>query len=357
MNEPMPDISRPQPIPQSGSNPARDLLPFFLVAIVALVLYQTSLISAIKAQSAAEAKSTIASPLPELEKPEQTLSKLTPRLIPYLVLSLIALPVMAAGALLIIFFSLKAVIGRRLLPIEWQFDAVWTPLDVLKVAIGAILVTLPISLLFPGAPDEPISLRTLLAQFVIRVVVAVAILGVVWFRLAKSGGQASSFALVGLRRYRIWRNIKVGMIAFLCFLVVLICINFLENRVVQALHLKVIWQEPVELMMSAKSLASQIGLAVLAIIIAPFTEELFFRGFLQGILRKRCGSNLAIFGTALLFASTHINIFVFLPLFVLGLMLGYLYDRTQSLAAPVALHAFQNASSVFVLVATKLAQG
>lgn len=349
MNEPMAEISRPAP--------ARDLLPFLVVVFVAIVLIAVSVGSAVEAQSAAGAKSTIASPLPELEKPEQTLNKLTLRVLPYLALNLVALPVMAAGALLIIFFALKAVIGRRLLPVEWQFDAVWTPLDVLKVAVGALLVTLPISLIFPGGPDEPMSLRALSAQFVIRVVVAVAILGVVWLRLANNGGQASSFALVGLRRYRIRRNIKVGMIAFLCFLVVLICINFLENRVVQAFHLKVIWQEPVELMMSAKSPASQIGLAFLAIIIAPFTEELFFRGFLQGILRKRCGSNPAIFATALLFASAHINAFVFLPLFVLGLMLGYLYDRTQSLAAPIALHACQNASSVFVLVAAKLAQG
>lgn len=52
----------------------------------------------------------------------------------------------------------------------------------------------------------------------------------------------------------------------------------------------------------------------------------------------------AVFGTALLFGMLHVGVWPTpIPLFVLGLGLGWLAWRTQSLVGPIVLHALFNA--------------
>ena len=61
-----------------------------------------------------------------------------------------------------------------------------------------------------------------------------------------------------------------------------------------------------------------------------------------GVSHQR-GPQLAIVTQALVFALLHSNPADLPHLFVLGLLLGYLYERTGSLYAPIALHFINNA--------------
>lgn len=89
--------------------------------------------------------------------------------------------------------------------------------------------------------------------------------------------------------------------------------------------------------------------AVLAIVIlAPIAEELFFRGVVfNAVLRER-GPRLAYIGSAALFAVIHLSIVALLPIFLLGLALAWVYDRTGSLLAPIVMHAVVNGISVAI---------
>lgn len=99
-------------------------------------------------------------------------------------------------------------------------------------------------------------------------------------------------------------------------------------------------------------------LAILfSIVFAPITEEIFFRGFLFTYLRKFFDSKGAIVISAILFSLLHYsraqgfgNIPILLCLFILGLMLGFLYERQKSLYAPIALHAIFNTTGVFSII-------
>jgi membrane protease YdiL (CAAX protease family) len=91
-------------------------------------------------------------------------------------------------------------------------------------------------------------------------------------------------------------------------------------------------------------------------ILAPLTEEILFRGFLQTFIRKHLGSKHAILVTSLCFALFHFapqqglsNITIIGSLFAFALFLGYIYERQASLLAPIALHAIFNAISIFNL--------
>jgi membrane protease YdiL (CAAX protease family) len=100
-----------------------------------------------------------------------------------------------------------------------------------------------------------------------------------------------------------------------------------------------------------KPLHTPLGLAALIAVIGligPLGEEVFFRGLAQTALRRRLGALWAIIGSAAFFAIIHLNPIGLLPIFLMGLLLGALYQRTGSLAAPFVLHAANNTAAVLV---------
>lgn len=81
----------------------------------------------------------------------------------------------------------------------------------------------------------------------------------------------------------------------------------------------------------------------LATVIGPIFEEIFFRGFCYSIFKKGLGRTFAMILSAAFFAGIHGNGFAFLPIFILGLCLAYVYEKRGSLLAPMALHIIHNA--------------
>jgi len=81
----------------------------------------------------------------------------------------------------------------------------------------------------------------------------------------------------------------------------------------------------------------------LAAIIIPILEEILFRGLLYGTLRQYVGPVAAGVLSASLFAAVHSLWIGAAPLFVLGCVLAWLYERTGSIWSAIALHATHNA--------------
>ncbi len=96
---------------------------------------------------------------------------------------------------------------------------------------------------------------------------------------------------------------------------------------------------------------------VLATVIAPFLEEIFFRGFCYTLFKKRMGPEAAMVLSSTLFALIHQNMFAFWPIFVLGMALSYLYEKRGSLIAPITLHLFHNSIFIFYFFLAKEALG
>lgn len=85
---------------------------------------------------------------------------------------------------------------------------------------------------------------------------------------------------------------------------------------------------------------------LLACIIGPVVEEIFFRGFFYPVLRRRLGKVAAALVSAAAFAGVHHSGFVFVPVFILGLMLVYLYEVRGSLIPSIVLHVAHNSFSL-----------
>jgi membrane protease YdiL (CAAX protease family) len=86
---------------------------------------------------------------------------------------------------------------------------------------------------------------------------------------------------------------------------------------------------------------------------APVVEEILFRGFLQPAVRTTFGKLKAIFISGLLFALIHLNAHVFLQIFILGLLLAYLFEKTESLIAPITVHICHNTATLAFLISFK----
>jgi membrane protease YdiL (CAAX protease family) len=102
-----------------------------------------------------------------------------------------------------------------------------------------------------------------------------------------------------------------------------------------------------------------LGIAIFllaAAVLAPFTEELFFRGFLFGVYRRRQPAWLAYIVSGVLFAVLHLNermsgtevIGLSVGIFMLALLLAGLYHYTGSLYPGMLAHAVNNTAAVIL---------
>lgn len=88
-----------------------------------------------------------------------------------------------------------------------------------------------------------------------------------------------------------------------------------------------------------------IGVVVLA---APLVEELMFRGFFQRILEYRQGDiTKSVLLSAMVFALIHFNPWWIIQIYLMGLFMGYLAWRTNSIWPSFILHAINNGWSVW----------
>jgi membrane protease YdiL (CAAX protease family) len=123
------------------------------------------------------------------------------------------------------------------------------------------------------------------------------------------------------------------------FLVVFGCSVLWQNV---ARHFKI----PLQPDMLERFPAGWRGLALallLGTVIAPVSEEIFFRGFLFAALRENYPFWIAAGTSALIFAAGHMVPGAILPLWVLGFLFAWLRERTGSIWPSIAMHMLNNA--------------
>jgi membrane protease YdiL (CAAX protease family) len=106
---------------------------------------------------------------------------------------------------------------------------------------------------------------------------------------------------------------------------------------------------------SASSTIIRVLAIVGALLLAPIGEELLFRGLLQSGIKKLmfvrwgswCHRWIAIAVSAAIFGAMHTGTPHHIPsLIVLGVILGYLYERSGSLVLPILVHVLFNSKTL-----------
>jgi membrane protease YdiL (CAAX protease family) len=101
-------------------------------------------------------------------------------------------------------------------------------------------------------------------------------------------------------------------------------------------------QQIIEMFTGSETLRQRVLIIVLAISIAPMTEEFIFRFFLYGVLKRYLGRGPGLILNALLFAAVHVHLPSFGPLFLLGSCLTLAYEWSGSILVPMTMHALFN---------------
>ncbi len=98
-----------------------------------------------------------------------------------------------------------------------------------------------------------------------------------------------------------------------------------------------------------------VGVVVIALVPAV-AEELVFRGVIQRNLVRWFSPHVGVWLGAALFSAIHFQFFGFVPRFVLGLVLGYLYLWSGNILVSMAAHFTQNAVQLLILYLTQQGQ-
>lgn len=119
--------------------------------------------------------------------------------------------------------------------------------------------------------------------------------------------------------------------------------GLLAGVVVQILVPLPPWVERIFSTVSPSSFKNLVVLSFFTIFFAAPCEEMLFRGFVQRGLESSLGDTWGIVGSSILFGLFHLNLWQFLPAFLLGLILGYVFRRRRyRIWCPIALHAAYN---------------
>ncbi|MBU3759344.1 MAG: CPBP family intramembrane metalloprotease [Candidatus Omnitrophica bacterium] len=266
----------------------------------------------------------------------------------------------AAGTVFTVIFSLGLfvlgswVFSSRLRQ-SWQQEGEssdgtqWKILMLVKAAVYFVCASLAVNLLLAlfqlTLPERLSENSALLVQTtVVDVLCLVFILSLV----REAGGRARDIGL-RIRPQNLFKEAAVGVTAYLAIFPVFMGVLLALAAAAQFFSYQPPAHPLVDIFIEEEQKNPGLILysVILATTVAPVLEEVFFRGFCYKIFKARLGQRAGMFLSAMLFGLVHGNPFAFLPIFILGLGLAYVYEKRGSMTAPVTLHLVHN--SVFIL--------
>ena len=115
-------------------------------------------------------------------------------------------------------------------------------------------------------------------------------------------------------------------------------------------------QEIVDLFNTSGTIGQRVMIIVLAVVVAPISEEFIFRFFIYGVVRRYFGIAVGLVFNSLLFAAAHIHLPSAVPLFVLGSCFTLAYEWSGSILVCMAMHALFNSVQLIFLAFPELVQ-
>jgi CAAX protease family protein len=211
----------------------------------------------------------------------------------------------------------------------------------------------------PETPNYPVpwSITDTWLGVALLVILSLGMLAAVMLGISKQAVQGAGIlffeliyllpvALIFVWRRISWKNLGFGKFSFQAMalgcglLVAGYMIILLHNAILYLLKIDTQGDQITQIF---NELNSPIWLFIVGIIVAPFVEEIFFRGFLFQGFRQKYGWVAALFLSSFIFAAAHLDPVSFIPTFILGSVLAFIYHRSNSLWPGIIFHLLINA--------------
>ncbi len=157
----------------------------------------------------------------------------------------------------------------------------------------------------------------------------------------------------GLRRLTPLRTVTYSLVAFGAVMLVEAPLSQGSTWVLDNLHISHPDQQTVETFRQYDTASAILWFLFQAVLLYPIIEELFFRGLLMTFFKNYMSTWTAIVLSSAIFATVHLNLGAFLPLWFLGFALGLVYEHTGSLLVPIFMHMCFNLATGLSLLLEK----
>jgi len=186
---------------------------------------------------------------------------------------------------------------------------------------------------------------------------SIAVIVVSWLvaRWLRSSQSTVEYFKINKPHAGTWRHIVVYAIGlYLLYTVLAQLVFYIVEVVFPGINID---QRQAVAELDVSSVSFRILLAGVLVILTPLSEELVFRGHLYQLLKNFISVRSAIIVSSILFGVLHAEFFSSSPFNwaavidtgFFALFLGYVYEKTGSLWAPIMLHALKNAVAFYVL--------
>ena len=168
-------------------------------------------------------------------------------------------------------------------------------------------------------------------------------MGTVWFFALHR--RKAGLRDLGLKYYSIGKTLWYTLIS----LIAIFAISFIYIIIMSLVFGIEAPESKIETLIMNRSVSNTVLLIVVSFI-GPIIEEVFFRGFLYSAFKKNWGILPALFLSSILFSLVHLEIYSFIPLFMIGWLLAYIFEKTRSLFPAIFLHAIYNLILILILL-------
>lgn len=160
-------------------------------------------------------------------------------------------------------------------------------------------------------------------------------------------------ALGGFSKISLKRAVSTGIILLLAGWPLIAVAEIVTQKLFGGAPSK---QEIVDFFSNSNTLTQRVTVIVLAVVAAPIFEELIFRFFIYGAIRRYFGVTVGLVANSFLFAAAHTHLPSALPLFVLAACFTLAYEWSGSILVSMAMHSLFNGTQLIVLAFPELLQ-
>jgi len=216
----------------------------------------------------------------------------------------------------------------------------WGILDILLVLGFIFILTRIFTWLIGGLIGELVITQRYLVSVMLQTIAV--ILALIYFNIIKG----VTWKEIGIRAERPFRVLAYGLFGGIILFITVVFTGLIIELI---LPVEPYLQPFAEIVLGAMGYSDLIMLLIIGAVLVPIGEEIYFRGMVYPVFKKKWGLAAGMIFSGVFFSLMHFDALRFVPLLLGGIGLAYIYERSGSLFACMLAHGLWNGIMILLL--------